>query len=200
MINVLFLQTIRRISFVLAIVLVTQIFAGCAILGSGQSTDPTKEKLADPNAGYALLYAFVSTQKNSRLILIIRKVSKDVEVMVDEISDLASDLDKQLKGIAKQDPSIKLDAVVLPMIEGRQRESAQLERAKQFLGTTGKPFERLLLLTQSGVLTTERHLTRVMAEQEKDPQRKLFWKNAQERFDQVYAKLLKLLESEYFSP
>lgn len=188
-----------RIVSILAASLLTGLVSGCAVFGSGQSTDPTKEELADPNAGYVLFYGFVSTQKNTDTLLIIRKVSKDVEVLMDELSSLAGDLDKQLKEIAKRDPSIKLDSVVLPAIEVEQRESAQLERGKQFLGTTGKPFERLLLLTQSGVLTAERHLTRVMGEREKNPERKKFWKNAETRFDQVYAKVLHLLETQYFS-
>lgn len=47
--------------------------------------------------------------------------------------------------------------------------------------------ERLLLLTQSGVPTRELHLTRVMDEREKNPERKSIWKNAKERFDQAYA-------------
>jgi hypothetical protein len=162
----------------------TQLLFGCAI-GSNQTTDPAREQLADPNSGYALLYAIVSVQKNSDKILIIRKVSPDVSALTNEI--------------AKDNPSIKLDAVVLPTIEIRQRESAALERAKQFLAITGKPFERLLLLTESGVLTTERHLTRVMGDEEKNPQRKIFWKNAQQRFDQIYAKLRALLESQYFT-
>ena len=122
-----------------------------------------------------------------------------MSALTKEISDVAGDLDTQLKQLAKDDPSIKLDAVVLPTIEIRQRESAALERAKQFLAITGKPFERLLLLTESGVLTTERHLTRVMGDEEKNPQRKIFWKNAQQRFDQIYAKLRALLESQYFT-
>ena len=177
----------------------TQLLFGCAIAGSNQTTDPTREQLADPNSGYALLYSIVSVQKNSDKILIIRKVSPDVTALTKEISDLAGDLDTQLKQLAKDDPSIKLDAVVLPTIENRQRESAALERAKQFLAITGKPFERLLLLTESGVLTTERHLTRVMGDEEKNPQRKIFWKNAQQQFDQIYAKLRALLESQYFT-
>ena len=177
----------------------TQLLFGCAIAGSNQTTDPTRQQLADPNSGYALLYSIVSVQKNSDKILIIRKVSPEVSALTKEISDLAGDLDTQLKQHAKDDPSIKLDAVVLPTIENRQRESAALERAQQFLAITGKPFERLLLLTESGVLTTERHLTRVMGDEEKNPQRKIFWKNAQQRFDQIYAKLRALLESQYFT-
>ena len=177
----------------------TQFLFGCAITGSNQTTDPTRDQLADPNSGYALLYSIVSVQKNSDKILIIRKVSPEVSALTNEISDLAGDLDTQLKQLAKDDPSIKLDAVVLPTIENRQRQSAALERAKQFLAITGKPFERLLLLTESGVLTTERHLTRVMGDEEKNPQRKIFWKNAQQRFDQIYAKLRALLESQYFT-
>jgi hypothetical protein len=184
---------------IIAIAAAAQLLFGCALVGSNQTTDPAREQLANPNSGYALLYAIVSVQKNSDKILIIRKVSPDVSAMTHEISDLAGDLDTQLKQLAKDDPSIKLDAVVLPMIEVKQRESAALERAKQFLAITGKPFERLLLLTESGVLTTERHLTRVMGDEEKNPQRKIFWKNAQQRFDQIYAKLRALLESQYFA-
>ena len=184
---------------IIAIAAAAQLLFGCAISGSNQTTDPTREQRADPNSGYALLYLFVSLQKNSDKILIIRKVSPEVKALTKEISDFADDLDAQLKQFAKEDPSIKLDAVVLPMIEVQQRESAQLERAKQFLAITGKPFERLLLLTHSGVLTSERHLTRVMGEEEKNPQRKIFWKNAQQRFEQIYARLRALLESQYFS-
>lgn len=192
-------MTLVSFARVIAIAAAAQFLFGCAIFGSNQSTDPTREQQANPNSGYALLYSFVSVQKNSDKILIIRKVSPEVKTLINEISELAGDLDAQLKQLAKDDPSIRLDAVVLPKIEVQQRESAQLERAKQFLSITGKPFERLLLLTQSGVLTTERHLTRVMSEEEKNPQRKTFWSNAQQRFDQIYAKLLALLESQYFS-
>lgn len=132
-------------------------------------------------------------------ILIIRKVSPEVKALIDEISEFAGELDTQLKQLAKDDPSIKLDAVVLPKVEVLQRESAQLERAKQFLTMTGRPFERLLLLTQSGVLTTERHVTRVMGNEEKNPQRKMFWMKAQRRFDQIYGKFVALLETQYYS-
>lgn len=176
-----------------------QLLVGCALLGSNPTTDPTREQQADPNSGYALLYSLVSVQKSSDKILIIRKVSPEVKALIEEISETAGELDAQLKRLAKDDPSIKLDAVVLPKVEVLQRESAQLERAKQFLTMTGRPFERLLLLTQSGVLTTERHVTRVMGNEEKNPQRKMFWMNAQRRFDQIYDKFVALLETQYYS-
>jgi hypothetical protein len=94
---------------------------------------------------------------------------------------------------------IKLDRRVLPLIEALQRENAQAERGKQFLETSGKEFERLLLLTQSGVLTTERHISRVMRDKELNPERKAFWKGAVKAFDRLYAKLVKLLEDQYFT-
>ena len=192
-------MTLLSSARVVVIAVAAQLLFGCSIFGSNPTTDPTREQRADPNSGYALLYSIVSVQKNSDKILIIRKVSPEVNTLIKEISDIAGELDTQLKQLAKEDPSIKLDAVVLPKIEVQQRESAQLERAKQFLTMTGRPFERLLLLTQSGVLTTERHVTRVMGEEEKNPQRKMFWKDAQRRFDQMYVKILTLLESQYYS-
>lgn len=192
-------MTLFSAARIVAIAAAAQLLFGCALLGSNPSTDPTREQRADPNSGYAILYSLVSVQKSSDKILIIRKVSPEVNALIKEISELAGELDAQLKQIAKDDPSIKLDAVVLPKTEVLQRESAQLERAKQFLTMTGKPFERLLLLTQSGVLTTERHVTRVMGDEEKNPQRKIFWMNAQQRFDQIYDKFVALLESQYYS-
>lgn len=189
----------RCFAAIFFVLLSAQLAAGCGLLSSHQNTDPNASQRADPNVGYALLYKFVATQKNSDKLLIIRKVSPEVEALMDQLSTFAGELDGQLKDIAKHNPEIKLDAEVLPAIEVKSRESAQFERTKQFLTTTGKPFERLLLLTQSGALTSERHLTRVMRDAEQDPERKQFWTDAQAGFDRIYEQLLALLEQQYYS-
>jgi hypothetical protein len=131
--------------------------------------------------------------------LIIKRVSSEVRALIEEISNAAGELNDELERFAKQDRLIKLDRRVLPLIEALQRENAQAERGKQFLETSGKEFERLLLLTQSGVLTTERHISRVMRDKELNPERKVFWKGAVKTFDRLYAKLVKLLEDQYFT-
>ena len=45
-----------------------------------------------------------------------------------------------------------------------------------------------------------RLLARVMRDSETHPERKAFWEQSAKTFDELYAKLVKLLEDEYFSP
>jgi hypothetical protein len=174
--------------------------AGCSVFGPEPSQETPTSDPESVNVGYTLLYTIVSAQKNSDKILLIKRVSPQVEKVIKDISNATGDMDADLKKFAKEDPNIVLDRSVLPLIEEKQRESATLERGLQFIGTSGKPFERLLLLTQSGLLTTERHVSRVMRDSEANPDRKAFWEQATKTFDKLYAELVKLLENEYFSP
>lgn len=176
------------------------LLGGCGLLGPRPSQQAPASDPDSVRSGYALMYSFVARQKNSDKILIVKRTSPQVKTMMQEISAAARHIDASLKAIAQRDPAIELDRRVLPLIEAQQRESAELERGLQFLGTSGRPFERLLLLTQSGVLTTERHLSRAMRDAESDPERKAFWARTAKTFDEIYAKLNKLLEDEYFSP
>jgi len=185
-------QTIVALSCAVAL-------AGCSMLGSRPSQEAPASDSESVNAGYVLLYTIVSTQKHADKLLIVKRVSPQVKQMVQEISEAAGKIDADLRRFADGDPRIEIDRRVLPLIEAKQRESAAFERGLQFLGTSGKPFERLLLLTQSGLLTTERHLARVMRDSEQFPERKEFWKQTAKTFDELYAQLLKLLEDEYFS-
>jgi nicotinamide riboside kinase len=83
-------------------------------------------------------------------------------------------------------------------MERRKRDSVNIERLKDLLGETGKHFERLLLLSQSGAHNQTRHLARVMVEAETREDRKAFWQEVQRQFDENYQNVVELLESEYF--
>jgi len=174
------------------------LLAGCSILGPKPSQGTPTSDPESVNVGYTLLYNIVATQKNSDKLLIIKRVSPEVRSVIQEVSKAAGAIDEELKQFAKADPAIKLDHRVLPLIEAKARESAQAERGKQFLETSGKPFERLLILTQSGVLTTERHIARAMRESERNPERRAFWERTTKTFDALYEKLLALLEEQYY--
>jgi len=65
-------------------------------------------------------------------------------------------------------------------------------------GKTGKAFERALLLSQAGVLNNLRFLTQVIKDDEKSNQRKAFLSEAHARLDDLYQRVLNLLEREYF--
>jgi hypothetical protein len=188
--------SLRALAFIAALVL-----GGCGLAGGG-ARPTTNEAALDPDSvfvGYTLMYEFVSTQKASDKLLLIKRESDEVEAMINEISAVARDIEAQLKRIADAEPRIRLEAPVLPLMERKQRESARAERLKDFLGKSGKEFERLLLLTQAGSLTAERHIARAMREAETDPERKAFWEQTARRFDELYAKLVRLLEERYYS-
>ena len=187
-------QSLRRV----ALLSLAALVSGCSLLGPKPSQlTPT----SDPdsiNVGYVLLYQIVATQKNSDKLLIIKSASADTRKLIKEISDEADKIENEIIKISKQAPPFKLDQRVLPLIEAKQREAASSERGKEFLGTNGKEFERLMILTQSGVLTTERNISRVMREEEKNPERHAFWVKTTKTFDELYAKLIDLLEAKYY--
>ena len=122
--------------------------SGCSLLGPTPSTQTPIDDPESVNIGYVLLYDLVAKQKNTDKLLIIKRVSSEVRALIEELSNAAGELNDELERFAKQDRLIKLDRRVLPLIEALQRENAQAERGKQFLETSGKKFERLLLLTR----------------------------------------------------
>lgn len=170
---------------------------GCAILDKPEPTPPGSD-YPIVNEGYNLLYEVVSAQKFTDELLLIKIESDAVDAVISELTEDAARIEGELKQIAEKDPTIDLDRELLPEMERRKRDSVQLDRLKDLLGRTGKRFERLLLLTQSGALNQTRHLARVMVEAEAREDRKAFWQEVQRQFDENYQNVVALLESEYF--
>ncbi len=179
--------------------LVALLTMGCSTVGPRAPSEAPAKDLDSVNVGYTLLYAIVSGQKHSDKAFIIKRVSPQMRSLVEEISRTAGAVDEELKRMAKADPAIQLDRRVLPLIEAKRRESGRVEAAKEFLETSGKPFERLMLLGEWALLWQERHLARTMREAERNPARKAFWEATLKRFDDLYFKVGALLEKEYFA-
>lgn len=152
------------------------------------------------NEGYSLLYDIVSKQGLAEKILLIKFESKEVKAVIKGVADAAERIQKGLDEMAKKDPRLELKLQPLPLMEVETRKSANFERVKDLLGTSGKEFERLLLLTQSGVLNSERHLSKVLSEKETDKERKAFMQDAYRQIDEQYRKVVQLLEAQYFTP
>jgi hypothetical protein len=171
--------------------------SGCTILGKPEPAPPEPD-YPTVNEGYNLLYEVVSTQKFTDKLLLIKIESDAVDAVISELSEDAARMEAQLQEIAREDPTLDLEREILPEVERRKRDSVQMERLKDLLGGTGKRFERLLLLTQSGALNQTRHLARVVVETEAREDRKAFWREVQRQFDENYRNVVELLESEYF--
>src|SRR5688572_28565160 len=130
-------------------------------LASVANAAPEQQAAADQkqrllNEGYSLLYDIVSKQGLAEKILLIKFESKEVKAVIMGIADAAERIQKDLDEMAKKDPRVDLKLQPLPLMEVETRKSANFERVKDLLGKSGKEFERLLLLTQSSVLNSER--------------------------------------------
>jgi hypothetical protein len=159
---------------------------------------PVPESPALVSQGYTLMYDTVGQLKFTDELLLIKVEDDKVDAIVGEVSGYAAELEGELEELSERDSVVRLDLKLLPEIELRKRESVAGERLPDLLGESGPAFERLLLLTQSGALNQSRHLARVMVDLEEDPARKAFWINVQTRFDDLYARLVELLEARYF--
>lgn len=186
--------------------------AGCGALpGSSGSTSAesapdktsnTGDALLDKlNQGYSLLHANASGLRLADKILLVKFESDRTHKVVTGISDDMADLTMQLEALPKRYPSLRIDLKPLPEIEERKQAAANKERVLSFapvVGRTGPNFERTLLLTLSGALNQMRFLTQVMAEQERNADRKALLDGAHRRIVQRYKETLKLLNQAYY--
>lgn len=182
-----------------AILVSVLVLGGCATTPVEQPPSAS-QKQRMLNEGYSMLYDAVSKQKQTDKLLLIKLESKEVKTVIGGLSDAAERIQKDLDEAAKRDPRLELRLQPLPEIEVEARKSANFERLKDLLGQTGKEFERLLLLTQSGALNAERHLAKTLSEKETDPHRKKLMQEVSRVFDDQYQKVVRLLEAEYFTP
>ncbi|MGH8727824.1 MAG: hypothetical protein ACREV9_06650 [Burkholderiales bacterium] len=181
-----------------ALALSCLLFLASVVNAAPEQVAEQKQRLL--NEGYSLLYDIVSKQGLAEKILLIKFESKEVKAVIMGIADAAERIRKDLDEMAKKDPRLELKLHPLPLMEVETRKSANFERVKDLLGKSGKEFERLLLLTQSGVLNSERHLTKVLSEKETDKKRKAFTQDAHREIDQQYQRVVQLLEAQYFTP
>ena len=190
----------------------TVALAGCAALpgepGSADGAAPADKtshtgdaQLDKLNQGYSLLHASASGLRLADKILLVKFESDRTHKVVSDISDTMAELTAQLEALPKRYPSIRIDLKPLPEIEERKQAAANRERVLSFapvVGRTGPDFERTLLLTLSGGLNQMRFLTRVMADQERNGDRRMLLESAHRRVLQRYMETLKLLNEAYY--
>lgn len=153
------------------------------------------------NQGYSMLYKDVSRVEMTQLILYVKVESAPVNELVTAISEYSGALAQNLERIARDYPAVRIDLDPLPEMEKRKRSGVNRERALSFapvVGRTGRNFERTILLSLSAALSQESHLCKVLAEEEPDPGLKKFLVESQGRFDGLYARVVALLDREYF--
>jgi hypothetical protein len=193
----LFVST--RISVAAVILVAAGLLPSCGLTSSGKAESPSSRR-EELNHGYGLLYDAASGLRQLDKILYVKFESDPVERIIGEISKHAAKVARDLEKLAKKD-EIRIEDTGLPEMERRTRDSVRRERFKSLaplVGMSGKDFERTLLLTQSGALNQQRHLSKSLIDAETDPERKRFLRGVHRGYDRIYRKLVKLLDEQYF--
>jgi len=189
----------RSRTLLLAALLPVAVAAGCG--GGPAPPGPGGQRLM-LNQGYSMLYKDMSRVELTRLILYIKVESEAVNTLVTAISEYSDALGQDLERIARDYPAVRIDLDPLPEMEKRKRADVCRQRALHLapvIGRKGRSYERTLLLSLSAVLSQESHLCKVMAEEEPDPGLKRFLLQSEQRFEDLYGRVVALLDHEYFT-
>jgi hypothetical protein len=151
--------------------------------------------------GYSILYHDAGNLDLSELILYVKAESDAMKNVVTAVSEVGSQLKKDLERIARDYPGVRIDLDPLPEMEKRKRAAVAKDRAREFapvVGKGGREYERTVLMSFANGLNHERHLCQVMAEAEPDAGLKKFLLETGKRYDGLYDRVNALLEKEYF--
>lgn len=186
-------STLSRIFVIIA--LVTPLIADADMPAA---TDRNRQIL---NAGYSMLYIDASHLELTRLVLLLKFESNAVHDIVTDVARFGGRLKDDLDRIARNYPAVRIDQDPLPEIERRKRAAIAMGRAREFapgIGTSGRRYERTLLIGLSNGINHERHLCHVMADEETDPGLRKFLLDTAGQYDALYVRIDALLDREYF--
>ncbi|MGQ0619290.1 MAG: hypothetical protein ACT4QA_05135 [Panacagrimonas sp.] len=189
-----------RRSMCMRIMLAGLMLAGCADPGKENPVNAQRLML---NEGYSLLYSDAEKLDLAELILYVKAESQAFEEIVHAVSDAGERVEHDLEQIAKDYPGVRIDLDPLPEMEKRKRKAIGEDRAREFaplVGRGGREYERTVLISFSNAFNHERHLCKVMAEEEPDANLKKFLIETGRHYDELYERSMALLEKEYFKP
>lgn len=194
------------ISLIVGIVTMT---VGCMSGNKPMAPEPSTKRLSDSESsknrelsyGYGQLYKTASGLKHVKTALHVKVASHTINALVEDISNYAEKLTGQLEQLDRDYPALRIDDPGLPELEMKRRRAVvwdQVFLMAPIEGKTGKAFERALLLSQAGVLNNLRFLAQVIKDDEKSNQRKAFLTEAHTRLDDLYQRVVNVLERDYF--
>ena len=168
--------------------------SGCSSTGSksdSAGSHPGGIRVRD-NA-YSLLYQLLDEEKHVSKLLIIKRDSRELNHLINDISDASGKAADQLKQFNKQDVTLDLDALNLPPGEVATREAIATTKKKELLGNSGDAFERALLLTQIQALNYAAHLASVAATNDANNNRSAWLRSLSREMKEYYAQCVELL-------
>jgi hypothetical protein len=145
------------------------------------------------NNTYSLLYDLLQDERHLSKLLIVKRESRDLNRLVKKISDLSAIGADRIKAFALADRSLQILTLSLPPGEVATRKAIADTKKHLLLGTSGREFERNLLLTQLEALNYGSHLAKVAAQEETNGDRAAFLRDIGKSLNDLHAEVSGLL-------
>jgi hypothetical protein len=167
--------------------------AGCATVQKVLPTRAWRQARAR-NEGYSLLYQLLGQESDVGKILIIKHADPPVADIIKEIASTCDEARKELDVFHEKDRHLSFEMANLPEFEQKTRAAIQSTVTKQLLFSSGKTFEKRLLLTQVESMNYAAHLAKVLQDQEANPPRKEFLATLAQRCTTFHDRVIDLLK------
>lgn len=151
--------------------------------------------------GYSLLHRDATRLDLSELLLLVKSEPESIKAIVKDVAAFSGNVKKELERIDRDYPGVRVDLEPLPEMETRKRFAIAKSRAAEFapgVGRGGRDYERIVLISLLNGINHERHMCKVMAEEETDANLKQFLLDTEKGYDRLYARIETLLNKEYF--
>jgi hypothetical protein len=153
------------------------------------------------NEGYSIFYSNVDSLAKFDLIFLVKSEAEPVNEVTTAVTDYADTLKATLDRVARDYPAVNMELDPLPVIEQRTRGGMTNDRLMSFapaVGLTGESFDRRMLQALEGTLNNLRFMAKALAEEEPEPSLKQIATAAHGRLDELYERVLALLDEKYF--
>ena len=153
------------------------------------------------NEGYSIFYNTLDGLSKFDLVLLVKSETKPVNEVTTAVTDYADTLKATLDRVARDYPAVNIKLDPLPVIEQRTRGAMTNDRLLSFapvVGLTGESFDRRMLQALEGTLNNLRFMAKALADEEPEPSLKQIATTAHTRLDQLYERVLNMLDEKYF--
>jgi hypothetical protein len=165
------------------------VFLPLSLLAADTVSDASKAVATDP--GYSMLRLFLVDEhyltaiRRVKSILSFGGISPGTADLVDEIADSSETALRQLDSLASEPPAVQFDAFDEANIAITTFDALRYDMARQ-LFLDSEHFEKNLLLSQVQVLPVITHLTKQLAANETNVQRKQWLHTLADQYDDFY--------------
>ena len=182
---------------------------GCANLGDGQGSTASHPAFnAGPqsardhlNDGYSDLYSSAQGLAQVDKIFYVKIESDDVQRVVEDVTHYSGQLAQRMEQLRRDFPALALDRQTTPPLlkaADKAQKKGTLKRFAPVVGTSGKAFERGLLIRLLGGVDKLHYLAATLAQREPNPALSRIMTNASARYAGFYDEIGALLNKRFY--